>query len=365
MTELAYLLALRKLPKIGDVKARKLLQHYGSAEDVFYALQHKDRDIHGFIDQMHPIQQYTKYIEDAFVEAEKIKDLNLDYVSINQSSYPWHLSQCEDAPALLFYKGNINWRPKRSIAIVGTRRATNYGLGFCRELVQELKYLDVQIVSGLAYGIDIQAHKAAIDFGLETIACLAHGLHTISPMPHKRYVEDIIGNGGLVTEFSVSDPIDKVNFVKRNRIIAGLTHATVVIESPRKGGSMHTAGLANSYNREVFALPGRAGDTYSEGCNLLIKSNQARLIDSVADLIYILNWDLGLNEKPAPQIPLFIDLNPDEEKLVNILKEKESESLDLLSLNSGINLSKTAALLLGLELKGVIKPLPGKHYQLI
>lgn len=364
--ELPYMLVLKKLPNIGDIRARELLHKYGSAKEVFTAINYENQTPLSATKNTFSATALQTWLDEAYLEIENLHKLDINYVYINEAAYPTRLKNCVDAPIVLFYKGKITWNAPRSISIVGTRTATPYGLAFCRELISDLQVLDVQIVSGLAFGIDIQAHLSAIDYGLETVACLAHGLHTTSPVSHAKYAKEIQNHGGFISEFPTDAIMDKKNFVRRNRIIAGLSQATVVVESPKRGGSLLTAGMANSYNREVFALPGRIDNSKSTGCNTLIKTNQARLIQSAADLIYILNWDIAETNKPkTTQIPLFVDLNTEEEALCNLLRKKGKESLDLLAIESAMSPQKTASLLLGMELKGVIRPLPGKQFELI
>lgn len=364
--DLVYLLVLKKLPNIGDIRARELLYKYGTAKEVYHTLKTNSYSLSNSNLAKLSKKNLQAWLDQAYLERDRMQKLNIEYVHINEEAYPNRLKYCVDAPILLFYKGEISWNAPRSISIVGTRNATAYGVDFCKELVSDLSVLDVQIVSGLAFGIDIQAHIAAMQNGLETLACLAHGLHTTYPSSHSKHAKEIQKNGGILTEFPTYERIEKKNFVRRNRIIAGLSQATVIIESAKQGGSLLTAEMANSYNREVFALPGKVGEIKSEGCNNLIKTNQARLIQSAADLIYILNWDIEEVFQPKDiQVPLFIDLNQEEEILYNILKEKGKEAMDLLAIKSGMSPQKTAALLLGLELKGVVRPLPGKEFELI
>lgn len=364
--DLPYLLILKKIPGIGDIRARELLHKYGSPQEVYKALLSKEIKLSVATKNALSPSVLQKWMDQAFTEIEVMQREGIQYLYIGDAAYPNRLKQCEDAPIVLFYKGAITWNATRSISIVGTRTATNYGLDFCRELLSDLQVLDVQIVSGLAFGIDIQAHLSALDQGLETVACLAHGLHTTSPASHAKYAKEIQKSGGFISEFPTDAIIDKKNFVRRNRIIAGLSQATVVIESPRRGGSLLTADMANSYNREVFALPGRINNRNSVGCNTLIKTNQARLIQSAADLIYILNWDLDeVSTSKTIQIPLFVDLNPEEEKLCDLLKSKGKETLDLLAIEAAMSPQKAASLLLGLELKGVVRTLPGKQFEII
>jgi DNA processing protein len=263
----------------------------------------------------------------------------------------------------LFTRGNIDLQNKKIISVVGTRKITSYGIQFCEKLISDLAVLNPIIVSGFAYGADITAQKAAIDLNLQTIGCLAHGLDQIYPKVHSKYVPDVEKNGGFVTDFTSGGVFDRNNFLKRNRIIAGMSEATIVIESAEKGGSLVTADIANSYNREVFAVPGRSTDRLSLGCNNLIKKHQAKLITSAADLIYHLGWDL--DTQPAKQTQLFVDFTEDEQKLVDKLVELGKCELDELSLQTKMLTYQLAGLLLNLELKGVVRPLPGKQFEYI
>jgi DNA processing protein len=267
---------------------------------------------------------------------------------------------------LLFSSGNIHLNKQKIISIVGTREVTSYGIDFCKQLIADLAPLNPIIVSGFAYGVDIVAHKAAMDNHLQTIGVVAHGLNQIYPKSHKKYVSKMEENGGFMTEFwSTSNP-EKENFVKRNRIVAGMCEATIVIESGEKGGSLITANFANDYNRDVFAVPGRISDKYSQGCNNLIKTQRANLLSSAADILYILNWDL---DDPTPkkgiQKQLFVALNPEEQQLYDYLLKNGKQPLDIIALECGFQVFKISSLLLNMELKGCIRPLPGKLFEVI
>ena len=242
------------------------------------------------------------------------------------------------------------------ISSVGTRQITSYGTEFCRKLIEDLAPLDPVIVSGFAYGVDIVAHQFAMDYKLQTIGVLAHGLNQVYPKAHKKYMAKMEENGGFITEFwSTSNP-DKENFVRRNRIVAGISEATIVIESADKGGSLITANLANDYNRDVFAVPGRVTDRYSQGCNDLIKTQKASLLSSAADLIYVLNWDIEKKPKNI-QKQLFIDLEPDEQKIYDFLLKNGQELLDTIALDCDFPVFKISGILLNMVLKGVIRRL--------
>jgi len=270
-----------------------------------------------------------------------------------------------DGPILFFQDGNIDFVNKKIISIVGTRKITTYGISFCEKLVADLAPLNPVIVSGFAYGIDICAHKAAIANGLQNIACLAHGMHKIYPKAHKKYMPDVLKNGGFISEFWSSDPFNRNNFLKRNRIIAGMSQATIVIESAAKGGSLVTADIANSYSRDVFAVPGRATDPQSHGCNMLIKTHQASIITSAADLVYHLGWDLDEIQKPNLPPQVVMPLDGEEKILYNFLKDKDKVLLDTIAVGCAMPTYKVAQLLLKLEMKSLVRPLPGKLFQWI
>jgi len=367
MTEdqLINILALQHVPKIGSTNAKKLIAHCGSAEAVFKEKKSNilkidgigTVTIEGLFDSIH--------FEEAKNELRFIKDNNIGYTCFTDSDYPERLKHCIDAPLLLFQSGNINLHNKRIISVVGARKITKSGIAFCEKLVEELTPYDPVIISGFAYGTDITAHKAALKNNLQTIGCLAHGLNQIYPKIHKKYMVDVEKHGGFFTDFWSTDAFDRNNFLKRNRIIAGLSEATIVIESAEKGGSLVTADIANSYNRDVFAVPGRTTDSQSVGCNNLIKANQAHLLSNPLDVPYLLGWELDHQQKPIAQKQLFVELEPDEKIIYNYLKENDKELLDVIALHCNMPTYKLAGLLLNMELKGVIRPLPGKLFEVI
>ena len=287
-TDILAILRLQNAPNIGDVTAKKLISHCGSPAAVFTDKLHQLQKIDGIgsftIRGLHD----AEHREAAEAELRYIKDNNIRHSFFTDSDYPAYLKHCIDSPVLLFKRGNIDLEGRKIISIVGTRKMTSYGTSLCEELIEKLAPLDPIIVSGFAYGVDICAQRNAVKHNLQTIGCLAHGLNQIYPKVHGKYTADIEKNGGFLTEFwSTSNP-DRENFLKRNRIIAGMAEATIVIESAEKGGSLVTADIANSYNRDVFAFPGRTKDNYSVGCNNLIKQQKAHMITSAADLLYIL-----------------------------------------------------------------------------
>lgn len=366
--ELYYTLALLQVEGVGDILAKKLIHHCGSAEEVFKAKKATLAKIEGIGKSLlKNIQDKTVFQKTEnelhFIEKENI---NLWYYQDNH--YPERLKQCIDAPVLLFQSGNIDLSNRKIISIVGTRQITTYGSEFTKKLIEELIPLNPIIVSGFAYGVDIVAHQAAMDFNLQTIGVLAHGLNQIYPKTHKKYMVKMEENGGFLTEFWSDSKPDRENFVKRNRIVAGMSEATIVIESAEKGGSLITAQIANDYNRDVFAVPGRTTDKYSQGCNNLIKTQRANVLTSVADLIYILNWEINSKnkkEQKAIQKQLFVSLNEEEQKIYEYLQKKNNETIDIIALDCEIPIFKTSSILLNMELKGVIRPLPGKIFELI
>lgn len=362
--ELFYLLALLKVDGVGDIMAKKLLVNCSKAEDVFKTKTNQLAAIDGVGSALLKNLKDKSIFEKANQELEFIRKNNITVSYFQEENYPDRLKHCLDSPVLLFSGGNINLKNKKIISIVGTRQITSYGTEFCRKLIEDLIPLDPVIVSGFAYGVDIVAHQFAMDYNLQTIGVLAHGLNQVYPKTHKKYMAKMEENGGFITEFWSSSNPDKENFVKRNRIVAGISEATIVIESADKGGSLITANLANDYNRDVFAVPGRVTDRYSQGCNDLIKTQKANVLTSAADLIYVLNWDLEKKPKVIQQ-QLFIDLNPDEQKIYDFLLKNGKELLDIIALECDLPIFKISGTLLNMELKGIIRPLPGKMFEVV
>lgn len=362
--DLFYLLALLKVDGVGDIMAKKLLTHFGNAEAVFKAKTNQIAAIDGVGSVLLKNFKDKSVFERASRELEFIHSNHIKASFFHEEDYPERLKHCIDSPVLIFSAGNINLKNKKIISIVGTRQITSYGTEFCKKLIEDLAPLDPVIVSGFAYGVDIVAHQLAMDYNLQTIGVLAHGLNQIYPKTHKKYVAAMEENGGFITEFwSTANP-DKENFVRRNRIVAGMTEATIVIESADRGGSLITANLANDYNRDVFAVPGRVTDKYSQGCNDLIKTQKANVLTSAADVIYILNWNIDNNAKPV-QKQLFVELESDEQKIYDFLLKNGKELLDIIALQCDFPIYKISGLLLNMELKGVIRPLPGKLFEAI
>lgn len=362
--QLLYTLALQHVPNLGDSTAKKLIRHFGSAENVFKAKKSSLLKIDGIGKTRISEIENPMHLKEAEKELGFIHKNKISVSYFKEDSYPEKLKHCQDSPLLLFSRGTINLNRKRILSIVGTRQISSHGISFCEQLIEDLAPLEPVIISGFAYGTDITAHKAAIRNNLQTVACLAHGLNQIYPKAHKRYMTEMEENGGFFTDFWSTDTFDRNNFLKRNRIIAGLSEATVVIESAEKGGALVTADIANSYDREVFAVPGRPGDKSSIGCNELIKSQNARVLTSAADIAYMLNWRNNENDLKPVQKRLFIDLGAEEQLLYDQLQLQGKTELDLLALQCKIPTFKTASLLLSMELKGAVRPLPGKLFEI-
>ncbi|SHI51288.1 DNA-processing protein DprA [Pseudozobellia thermophila] len=363
--ELLAVLRLQHTPHIGDVTAKKLIAHCGSATEVFKARKRDLLQIEGIGTQVLRglyDTEHQKAAEDEFTIIEK---RGWDPVYFGDSDYPAYLKHCIDSPILLFREGKIDLGKRKVISVVGTRNITTYGQAFCEKFIEDLVPLDPVIVSGFAYGVDIAVQKAAIRHGLQTIGCLAHGLNQIYPRAHAKYVDDVKDNGGFFTEFWSTSHPDRENFLRRNRIIAGMAEATVVVESAEKGGSLVTADIAHSYNRDVFAVPGRANDKYSKGCNNLIKQQKAHMLTSAADLVYLLNWEVGEKEARPVQKQLFVELDPTEQSIYSFLQKDGKQLLDSIALECQLPVFKASSTLLNMEMKGVVRPLPGKMFEAI
>jgi len=363
---LLHQLALTLVPNIGPVQARTLVDHFGEPSTIFKAKKSALESLEGIGEvRARSIKSFADFKraeeELAFIEKYKITPL-----FITNPLYPQRLLHCYDPPTMLYYRGKANLNTDKIIAIVGTRSKTDYGRQLTENLLADLKEQQVLVISGLALGIDAIAHKAALKYALPTIAVVAHGLDKIYPPEHTVLAKDIIKQqGGLLTEFRSKTKPDKHNFPSRNRIVAGMSDAVVVIETDIKGGSMITAELANGYNKDVFAFPGRTSDNKSAGCNYLIKNNKAILATGAQDIIDTLGWAEKNNQLKKVQKELFIQLSDEEKRIVDLLSEKETTAIDELRIKSNLNASTVAAVILNLELQNVIVSLPGKLYKLL
>lgn len=362
--DLLYQLALTLVPNIGPVQAKLLLQHC-EAEEIFHAKKSFLEKIEG----IGPVRAESIKNFNGFERAEEeikfIEKYKIIPLFLTNKNYPQRLLNCYDSPTLLFYKGEADLNTPKIISIIGTRSHTDYAKQVTEKLIKELSAQNILVISGLAFGVDAIAHKASLKNNLPTVGVLAHGLDKMYPAEHTNLARDMIKNqGGLLTEFSSKTKPDKHNFPSRNRIVAGMSDAVIVIETDLKGGSMITAELANGYNKDVFAIPGKLTDVKSAGCNYLIKNNKAMLLSGASELIETMGWQETKKAKTKKQKELFIELTENEKIIVSILKEKDSVHIDELNSISGLNSSAVAAGILNLELQNVIVSLPGKLYQL-
>ncbi|MCU0454889.1 MAG: DNA-processing protein DprA [Bacteroidales bacterium] len=361
---LKHKIALGLIPRIGDISARKLVAHFGSVEAVFRESYRTLTNIPGIGPGLAKYISDRSYLEAAEKEAEYVTRHNIRTYFYLDNDYPYRLRQCEDSPVVFFFRGSCDPDSARILSIVGTRSATSRGKELCERIVGDLAagHPDLVIVSGLAYGIDITAHKAALNYNLPTIGVLANGLKTIYPSIHRPTAEAMLRNGGLLTDFLHDALPERNNFIKRNRIIAGISDATLIIESGLKGGALITADIASSYNRDLMAVPGRPDDQWSAGCNSLIKTNKAALVESADDIEYVLDWKPE-KSKPPVQRTLFSDMS-EPEKLVYELLSKENElTIDAICRSLDMPVHKLSPLLLQMEFRGLVKFHPGNLYR--
>jgi len=363
---LKHKIALGIIPGIGDINARKLVSYLGSVEAVFSEPYRNLIKIPGIGSELAKYITERSYLDTAGNEIKYLTKNNIRTYFYLDTDYPYRLRQCDDSPVVFFFKGKCDLDSTKILSIVGTRNATTRGKEICDKIISGLAadFPDLVIVSGLAYGIDISSHKAALASDLPTIAVLGHGLSTIYPSIHKPIAESIIKNGGLLTDF-LSDVLpERNNFIRRNRIIAGLSDATLIIESGAKGGALITADIANSYNRDVLAVPGRPADQWSAGCNSLIKYNKAALIESAEDVKYFLNWKTE-KSKPSIQKTLFSELDDTEKSIFELLSANGELTIDSICRSLDIPVFKISSILLQMEFKGFIKCYPGNLYRIV
>ena len=360
---LHYQMALAFLPGVGSVQGRKLIKAFGNAESVFREKRNNLLKLPGigeFVVRALKDKDTWSRVEH---ELKFVEKYGIRPIFFLDEHYPRRLRHCEDGPLMLFYKGSDVLNPERALGVVGTRKPTAYGKDVCEAIIHEMTGDNVVIVSGLAYGIDTISHQAALGAGLPTVGVLGHGLDTIYPYPNRAIAEKMLDSGGLITEFTSRTRLNKDLFPRRNRIIAGMSDAILVVESAGKGGALITADIANSYNRDVFAVPGRVNDPRSKGCNELIMNNKAALVQSARDIKFMLGWD-GEPQKRVIQAKLFPDMTEEEKKLYDFLAEKREAEIDELCHETGMTHGRAAACLLKLEFEGMVKCLPGKKYRL-
>ena len=363
---LTYQVALTLLKGVGDVVAKNLIAYCGSPELVFKSSKvqlEKTPGVGQFI-----ANALFKNKQEALLRAEEeiafIQKHNISPLFFTDKEYPQRLKNCADSPILLYYKGSADLNTDKIVSVVGTRTPSVYGKEMTEKLIVDLTNSGILVISGLAYGIDVAAHKTCIENNISTVGVLGHGLDRLYPAAHSAIAKKMIENGGLLTEFMSGTNPDRENFPKRNRIVAGMCDALIIVESKKEGGSLITATIANSYNKDVFAFPGKANDPLSEGCNALIKTNKAHLIESSADLFYIMNWNQETKPKKTTQIPLLLNLSEDEKTIINAFTNKTALHIDEICLSTAFTISKTSSCLLQLEFSNIIKSMPGKLYKL-
>jgi DNA processing protein len=358
-----YTLALAQVPGIGALTARALLAHFGNAEEVFKATAKHLCEVPGLGPKSASNILNFRDFDQVQAELDFINSYQIKTLQFGDPDYPTRLAQCYDAPFLLFYRGNVDLNRQKVISIVGTRSATAYGKSLCEDLISGIKAHQPLVVSGLAYGIDVTAHKSCLSHQLDTLGVLAHGLDRMYPREHQAIARQMLQQGGLLSEFPSNTAPDRENFPKRNRIIAGLADATIVIEAHGKGGALITAELANVYNRDVFAYPGRVDDEQSWGCNYLIKTHRANLISQASDLEYLLGWDSTTRRKTTAT-PISLTLSKDQLQVYEIIRAHAPIGIDELQLKTGIEQSLLTMIILELEMMACVLTLPGKRYQL-
>ena len=369
--QLLYNIALTRIGHFSLASALHLYRKLGSGEEIFLH-RNEAQDIlpdcsPRLIDNL---KDWSEPLKRAEVELEFCRNNNIRVLCLGDDNYPKRLEDCADAPLVMYYKGNANLNQSRVINIIGTRHCTTYGADFIRRFIHDLKALcpEVLVVSGLAYGVDINAHQQALAVGYETVGVVAHGLDYLYPAAHKDVAREMVNHGGLLTEFMTCTNADKGNFVRRNRIVAGMSDACILIESAAHGGGMITAGIAFDYGREVFALPGRVGDHFSEGCNNAIRENKAMLLTSVEDFVKTMGWEddaLRIEaQKKGIERQLFPDLSPEQQRIVDVLTKSNDLQLNQLSVKTGIPIGDITSILFQMEMMGVVKPMAGGNYHL-
>ncbi len=365
---LIYQIGLTLVKGIGNVIAKQIIEHLGEPEQLFKEKARILEQIPGISRRVISEIRSPEVLERAekevlFIQKNKIKPLY-----IGDNDYPIRFRDCIDSPVMMYFRGNSDLNTGKIISIVGTRNASAYGREMTELIIKGLseEYKDILIVSGLAYGIDYSAHSSALKEGSPTVGVLAHGLDLIYPSQHRKLAIDMLENGGLLTDFISETKPDRQNFVKRNRIVAGISDCTLIIESAAKGGALITANIADSYNKDLFAIPGRTNDIYSQGCNKLIKEKKAALIENAEDIMKEMCWRTD-QQKPAVAIQrtLLLDLSPEQQQIVDLLRKSQSMHLNILAIELDLPISKLSSLLFDLELDGVVRAVPGGLYKLI
>ena len=371
--EKIYTMALTRIPRLGLRNSLLLYNALGSAQSIADNRKDLTAVVPEATEKLSKIilDGWDKAVERAEHEIDFLERHSVDCLCFNDDSYPQRLRNCDDAPLVIYYKGNVNLNAAHILCVVGTRNITEYGKDVCRNIMNDFSLLcpDVLVVSGLAYGVDVHAHRACLDAGINTVGVLAHGLDTLYPSIHRDVASKMVAHGGLVTEYMTATRPDKGNFVRRNRIIAGLSDACLVVESAAKGGSLITAGIAVDYNRDVFAVPGRSTDPYSEGCNRLISESSAQLVTSAEDIMKNIGWlskkDEDSIKKKSAQLEIFPTLSLEEELIVKLLKGSDGKQLNRLVVEANIPIQKISSILFEMELRGIVKVMSGGRYRLL
>jgi len=365
-SKLKYQIGLTLIKGVGTSTAKKLIAALGDEESIFKTKRHLLEHIPGIGKTLSSQISESGILERAEREIEFMLKNGITAHFYTDKTYPFRLRECCDSPVILYQKGNADLNRQKCLGIVGTRKMTAYGKAHCENIIAELaaKYPDLMIVSGLAYGVDVCAHKKSIEMNLPTIGVVGHGLDQLYPATHKPVADKMLINGGLVTEYCSGTLLDRNNFVARNRIIAGMCDVVLVIESGAKGGALLTAEFADSYNRDVCAIPGRTNDTYSVGCNNLIKRNKANMIERGEDIELLMNWENPSNKKIPVQTILFSELPPEEQIIIELLQKNGQTHIDDIAHALNMPVNKTSGLLLGLEFRGLLRCLPGGVYML-
>jgi len=359
-----HFIALTLIPGIGPVNAKSLLSYCGSAEKIFNMKASQLLRIPGIGEAAaHAIVSHDVFarVDEEMMFLEK---KNIQCLTFLDDNFPKRLKNCVDSPIVLYYVGNADLNTEKIVGIVGTRNSTDYGKNICNDLIMDIQAENILVVSGLAYGIDIAAHKACVKNNIPTVGVLAHGLDRIYPYTHREMASKMVQNGGLLTEFLSNTNPDRQNFPKRNRIVAGMIDALIVVETAENGGAVITASLADSYNKDVMAFPGNIQNKYSKGCNNLIKTNRAALVENAADILALMRWTKN-EVKPKKQRTLFIEFTEEERMIYVLLQEMEEIGIDELTSRVSLSPSAIAGNLLNLEFQGIVASLPGKRYKLI
>ncbi|MEP6614446.1 MAG: DNA-processing protein DprA [Mucilaginibacter sp.] len=361
---LLHQVALTFVKNIGPTLAKSLTAHFGGAEQIFNAPKGKLLKVPGIGEKTVSQLDFGVALKKAEHELKFIEKNGIEVIFYTDSRYPKRLKNCNDSPVLLYAKGKADLNMQHVVSIVGTRNATEYGKQLCRQLIEELQQHNILVVSGLALGIDVAIHKECLKQNVPTVGVVGHGLDRMYPSQNRATADKMLENGGLLSEYPSGTIPDRENFPQRNRIVAGMADATIVVEAGIKGGALITAEIANSYNRDVFAFPGRLGDEYSEGCNFLIRNNKAQLLTCAADLAFSLGWEKEETTKsPVEQFILPFDLTQDESLIITLLRENKTPlAIDDLSIKAKMTTSKLAMNLLNMEMQGYIRGLPGKMY---